>query len=110
MSQYREMRVFVIFDLPTKTKEDIRTYTKFRKSIMKEGFIMVQYSVYSRFCRNDTEYMKYLRRIKSIAPRENGSIRVFALTERQYEKMYVISSRRKSDEELLSINPLVVIE
>ena len=109
MSQYREMRMFVIFDLPTKTNEDIRIYTRFRKLLMKEGFIMVQYSVYSRFCRNDTEYMKYLRRVKTLAPQEHGSIRIFSLTERQYEKMHVISQRRKSDEELLSVNALVVI-
>lgn len=109
MSQFREMRMFVIFDLPTKTKEDIRIYNKFRRSIKKEGFIMIQYSVYCRFCRNDTEYSKYLRRVKTLAPQNHGSIRIFQLTEKQYKKMHVISKRKKSDEELLSIESLVVI-
>ncbi len=95
MSQYREMRMFVIFDLPTTTKEDLRIYNRFRKNIINEGFIMVQFSVYSRFCRNDSEYLKFVRRIKTIAPEKHGNIRIFGMTERQYEKMHLISSKKK---------------
>lgn len=104
------MRMFVIFDMPTKTKEQVRIYTQFRKSLLREGFIMIQYSVYSRYCRNDTEYLKYVRKVKNVAPKNNGQIRVFGLTEKQYSNMHLISSKKKSDEELLSIHPLVVIE
>ena len=110
MSQYRELRAFVIFDLPTLTKEDIRLYNQFRKSIMNDGFMMLQFSVYCRFCRNDTEYRKIIRRIKSYAPYKHGNIRLFALTERQYAQMQIISGSVLADEELLSINPLVIIE
>lgn len=104
------MRVIVIFDMPTKTAEDRSEYSKFRKTLLKEGFIMIQFSVYSRFCRNDSEYLKYIRRIKLLAPKSSGEIRIFAITEKQYQKMHLISSRKKSDEELLSVSPLVVIE
>lgn len=104
------MRMFVIFDMPTLTKEDLKIYTNFRRNIINDGFIMIQLSVYSRFCRNDTEYRKMIRRIKSYVPKFHGKIRVFALTEKQYDKMLIFSSSKKSDEELLSINPLVVIE
>lgn len=101
--------MFILFDLPVKTKEQVRTYTQFRSNIMKEGFIMIQYSVYCRFCRNDSEYSKYVRRIKAIAPK-SGEIRLYSVTETQYNKMHLISTKKKSDEELLSIHPLVVIE
>ena len=110
MNQYREMRLFVIFDLPTQTKEERKIYSEFRDHLIKDGFIMIQYSVYARFCRNDTEYLKILRRIKNYVPRKTGNIRVFKVTEKQYQNMVTFSGEFKSDEKLLSVNPLVVIE
>lgn len=107
MSLYNEMRMFVFFDLPTETIEDKRYYRTFRKSILNEGFIMVQFSVYVRYCRNKSEYLKYLRRIKQIIDDTKGEVRIIAFTEKQYEKMHVLSGKKKSDEELLSISPLV---
>lgn len=104
------MRMLVIFDLPTLTKDQRKIYADFRNNILKDGFIMIQYSVYSRFCRNDTEYLKLLRRIKVYAPKDIGDIRVIKVTERQYEKMTIFSKAQKSDEKLLSSSPLVIIE
>ena len=43
---YRFMRVIVFFDLPVLTSDDRRAYRKFRKSMLKKGFIMLQESVY----------------------------------------------------------------
>ena len=36
------MRVLVMFDLPTETAENRRNYTKFRKYLIKSGFMMMQ--------------------------------------------------------------------
>ena len=44
---YRFMRMLVFFDLPTETAEDRRNYNRFRKYLIKNGFIMMQESVYS---------------------------------------------------------------
>lgn len=101
------MRMFVFFDLPTETNDDKRIYRHFRKNLLNEGFIMVQYSVYVRFCRNNSEYLKYLRRVKRFSPKDTGEVRVISFTEKQYQKMYVLCGKKKSDEELLSISPLV---
>ncbi len=38
------MYVLVMFDLPTQSKKDIKRYTKFRNSLLKDGFTMFQYS------------------------------------------------------------------
>ena len=43
---YRFMRILVMFDLPTETSEERRDYRKFRKNLIKNGFIMMQESVY----------------------------------------------------------------
>ncbi len=45
---YRYMRLLVLFDLPVTTTEERREYTKFRKYLIKSGFMMFQESVYCR--------------------------------------------------------------
>ena len=42
------MRILVFFDLPTLTNEDRRNYGMFRKALIKNGFIMLQESVYCK--------------------------------------------------------------
>ena len=40
----------IMFDLPVETSEERKEYRKFRKNLINEGFIMIQYSVYVRVC------------------------------------------------------------
>ena len=42
------MRVIVMFDLPTLTKDNMRDYRRFRKFLLKNGFIMLQESIYTK--------------------------------------------------------------
>ena len=51
---YRFMRVIVFFDLPTISVEDRKEYTKFRKFLIKNGFLMIQESVYTKLTLNKT--------------------------------------------------------
>lgn len=48
--RYRIMRLMVMFDLPTDTSQQRKQYRQFRKKLLNEGFIMIQYSVYVRVC------------------------------------------------------------
>lgn len=48
MGNFRFMRMIVFFDLPTITTEDRRNYRLFRKMLIKNGFIMLQESVYCK--------------------------------------------------------------
>jgi CRISPR-associated protein Cas2 len=50
LNKYRIMWVFVYFDLPTETKKDRKAYATFRKTLLQNGFSMIQYSIYSRHC------------------------------------------------------------
>lgn len=50
LNAYRIMWLFVFFDLPTNTKTERRHATQFRKALEKDGFSMMQYSVYVRHC------------------------------------------------------------
>ena len=48
------MRVLVFFDLPVVTAENRREYTRFRKFLLKNGFLMLQESVYCKLALNGT--------------------------------------------------------
>ena len=47
---YKIMRMLCMFDLPVETEEERRAYRIFRKNLMQEGFVMMQYSVDARVC------------------------------------------------------------
>ena len=48
------MRVLVMFDLPVVSAHDRKEYTKFRKYLLKSGFLMSQESVYCKLAMNST--------------------------------------------------------
>lgn len=73
------MRIIVMFDLPTATTEDKREYLHFRTGLIKLGFDMLQYSVYSRITRNNDDARKYINKVKAILP-PVGSVRVLQVT------------------------------
>jgi len=51
---YRYMRIIVMFDLPVVSISDRREYNKFRKYLIKNGFFMMQESVYCKLAQNST--------------------------------------------------------
>jgi len=65
---YRCMWVLAMFDLPTDTKRARREYTLFRKRLLKDGFTMMQYSVYARHCPSKENAEVHVRRIEGTTP------------------------------------------
>lgn len=102
------MRIIVMFDLPMVTEKEKRTATKFRKYLLDDGFIMMQFSVYSRICKNNDDLNKHINRLKINAPK-SGNIRLLQVTENQYNNMIMFSGE-KSVEEDISIENLLVFE
>lgn len=103
------MRLIVSFDLPVKTKDEIKKATIFRKDLMSEGFIMMQYSVYTRFCRNNFEANKYIVRVKRIVEGlEGGEVRIIKLTNNQYENMLIFNMDKRTRIREPGICPIVI--
>lgn len=94
------MRVIVMFDLPVGCKREIREYSMFRKYLIKNGFLMVQYSIYSRICINNISADKYIGKIKRNLP-QNGHVRVLVITEKQYAGMSILLGEKSKNEDLL---------
>jgi CRISPR-associated protein Cas2 len=96
LNQYRILWVFVFFDLPTDTKKDRRNYAMFRKNLQKDGFTMMQYSIYVRHCNSRENADVHVRRVKGfLAPK--GEIIIFSLTDKQFGMMEFFRGRDLKD-------------
>ena len=93
---YRFMRIIVFFDLPTETSSDRKDYRKFRNFLIKDGFMMLQESVYAKLALNSTQVIQITNDVKSARP-EKGSIHILCVTEKQFSKMAIISGHYKDD-------------
>ncbi len=93
----RFMWLFVFYDLPTYTKPERKTASRFRNFLLKDGYMMIQYSVYARICNGKDRVDKHLRRLDGILPSE-GSVRVLKITDKQYERMKILVGTRKNNE------------
>ena len=102
----RFMRVMVFFDLPVKSKKDRKAYTDFRRELIKAGFVMVQYSVYSRTVKNNDDAEKYERLIEKIVP-DNGAVRMMTVTEKQYASIRILAGERVKSENLLDTKDIL---
>ena len=57
-----------MFDLPTETMENKRDYTRFRKGLLKDGFMMLQYSIYARYLPSEEAADSHRSTIRAIIP------------------------------------------
>lgn len=67
---YRFMRVLVMFDLPTEISLQRRNYRKFRKTLIKNGFIMMWESVYVKLAMNQDSVELIVKSIRKMCPDE----------------------------------------
>ncbi len=84
------MRVIVFFDLPVQTSVQRGAYTKFRKFLIKSGFLMMQESVYCKLALNQTVSEAIIRNVKRNRP-EEGLVQLMAVTEKQFSKIELIT-------------------
>ena len=88
------MRLLVMFDLPTGNAIERKEYSKFRKFLLDDGFLMEQFSVYSRMTIDRDNLNTHVKRIENHLP-PAGSVQVLEVTEHQYEKRKLLVSKLK---------------
>lgn len=100
------MRVLVFFDLPVKTYENKRDYRMFRRYLIKQGFMMLQESVYCKLVLNASMAAIVTANIHKNAPGD-GLVQILTVTEKQYAKMDLVIGNYKST--VLSTDDRLVI-
>ena len=87
------MRMLLMFDMPTETVDERKVYRKFRKFLINEGFIMHQFSVYSKLLLNNSASNAMLDRLKANNPKK-GNITLLTVTEKQFARMIYLNGQR----------------
>jgi CRISPR-associated protein Cas2 len=94
LSGYRFMWIIAMFDLPVDTKAARRRYAQFRKSLLKSGFSMMQFSVYIRHCASRENADVHIQRVETAVP-PDGEVRVLTITDKQFERMRVFLGKKR---------------
>lgn len=87
LNAYHIMWLFVFFDLPTLSKQDKKNSALFRKNLEKDGFSMMQYSVYVRHCASHESLVVHQKKVKSFIPLK-GMVSILCVTDKQYGDIY----------------------
>lgn len=90
------MRIIVMFDLPTETPLHRHNYGKFRRYLIKSGFMMLQESIYVKLALNQNMANSILDSIKKNKPPE-GLVQILSVTEKQFSKMEIITGEYSND-------------
>ena len=86
------MRIILFFDLPTETAQERREYSRFRKFLIKNGFFMMQESVYCKLALNQTSVNSVLDTVRKNKP-PAGLVQALVVTEKQFSKMeYIVGT------------------
>jgi CRISPR-associated protein Cas2 len=93
LNPYKIMWLMVFYDLPTETKKDRKQFTRFRKSLMKDGFTKMQLSVYLRHCASRENAGIHVKRVRSFLP-PKGLVSILRVTDKQFEKIETFESRK----------------
>lgn len=83
LNAYHIMWLLVFFDLPTTTKKERKATAQFRKALEKDGFSMMQYSVYIRHCPSKENMEVHISRVKSAIP-ETVLTSILSITDKQF--------------------------
>ena len=95
------MRLMLFFDLPMLTSKDKREYNRFHKYLLRNGFIMMQKSVYTKLVINNVTSAAVKQRIRDNVPTD-GIVELLEITENQFSKIeYLVG-----EEQQLVINNL----
>jgi len=97
------MWLFVFFDLPTETKKERKVYARFRTDLRKDGFTMIQFSVYSRHCASLESATSHIKRVEKLIPLK-GHVSILKITDKQYGE--IINYWGKKEHPLESPNQL----
>ena len=94
ISEYKGVWLFAMFDLPVVEKVERARATKFRNTLLQDGFTMMQYSIYTRYCPSEEAGEVHRRRIRKALP-PAGHVSVLTVTDKQFGKMQIYYGKKR---------------
>lgn len=78
-----------MFDLPTLIVAEQRDYRQFRRFLIKNGFIMMQESIYTKLVINPIVAKQYRKLVAKAVP-QKGLVQMLTITEKQFSDMELL--------------------
>lgn len=97
MSEIKYMRLILFFDLPSKEDYERKEYSIFHNALIKNGYVMMQFSVYIKATNSISKVKREIEKIKKFIPK-SGNIRILSITEKQYLNMEIILGHKNINE------------
>ncbi len=109
ISAYKFMWILVAFDIPVLTKKQRREAAKFRKDLLGEGYIMLQFSVYIKPIPSIQHREPLISRLRKALP-EEADVKVITITDKQYAEIIHLSGTKQKEPKLPKIRQLSLFE
>lgn len=93
----------VMFDVPTKTKDQVRAYTRLHKELLYLGFNHLQHSVYARYVPFVEPIAGIYKCIKAVCP-PGGDIRMIFISDNQWGKQVRIYNEEVENQKIRPSN------
>ena len=108
VDRLRQMRIIVLYDLPTLTKENRKDFRCFHKYLLGSGYYMLQFSVYVKLCHTFDYAQESAQKLEKNCPKI-GNVRYFIITEKQFRDMKMIVGKESKQEKVKNIDHLTIL-
>ena len=88
----------IIYDLSEEDK--LNRYVKFRKTLLKEGYYLIQKSVYGKIYKNKNQCERFYRIIEDFNF-QSSKIQALILTSKQFNEIYMLHGNESNAEIIL---------
>ncbi len=89
--------ILTMFDLPVMTDKERKAAAKFRKDLLDNGYLMIQFSVYARPCVSYEQMDTHIAHVKDFVPTA-GNVRLMFMTDEQWKKSYTVTGENYKDD------------
>ncbi len=94
ISSYTVMWIIAMFDLPTETRKERKLASQFRKELLKDGFVMFQFSIYIRHCSSHENAEVHKKRVQKMLP-SKGNVCLACITDKQFAAMDIYFGKKQ---------------
>lgn len=102
------MRVIVLFDLPQNERQEQKIYRNFVKFLEQEGYIRIQYSIYTKLCIHAVTAKQAVKKVERHSP-QDGDVRYLVVSEKQYQGIKSVQSKYSLQERMTNTKRLLII-
>lgn len=99
------MKIVVLLN-PTNVRGTKTAYTRFRKQLIKEGFLMIQAEVYLKTVSSRKAAERQIYKLSQNAP-TTGTIIAYKLTETQYNNIVYLAGEKPIQERIIGPNKVI---